>query len=68
MSGFGWYERSSNPIGALLPTEITEFTNAGLMAGLATVDLAEDPFGIVSTVSGGRARPTARSRTSSTVP
>ena len=44
MSGSGWYERSSNPTGALLPTEITEFTNAGLMAGLATVDLAEDPF------------------------
>jgi transketolase len=45
MSGYGWYERSSNPTGTLLPTEITEFTNAGLMAGLATVDLAEDPFG-----------------------
>ncbi|MGA3219574.1 MAG: 1-deoxy-D-xylulose-5-phosphate synthase N-terminal domain-containing protein, partial [Acidimicrobiales bacterium] len=44
MRGFGWYERSSNPTGAVLPTEITEFTNAGLMAGLATVDLAEDPF------------------------
>jgi transketolase len=43
-SGFGWYERSSNPTGAVLPTEITEFTNAGLMAGLASVDLAEDPF------------------------
>jgi transketolase len=28
----------------LLPTEITEFTNAGMMAGLATVNLAEDPF------------------------
>jgi transketolase len=45
MSGSGWYERSSNPTGALLPTEITEFTNAGLIAGLATVDMAEDPFG-----------------------
>ena len=44
MKGSGWYERSSHPFGALLPTEITEFTNAGLMAGLATVDLAEDPF------------------------
>jgi transketolase len=42
--GTGWYERSSNPTGALLPTEITEFTNAGLVAGLATVNLAEDPF------------------------
>ena len=44
MPGAGWYERSSNPTGAVLPTEITEFTNAGLMAGLATVDLAEGPF------------------------
>jgi transketolase len=42
--GTGWYERSSNPTGALLPTEITEFTNAGLVAGLATVNLAADPF------------------------
>jgi transketolase len=44
MSGFGWYERDSNPTGALLPTEITEFTNAGMMAGLTSVNLAEDPF------------------------
>ena len=42
--GTGWYERSGNPFGALLPTEITEFTNAGLVAGLATVNLAPDPF------------------------
>jgi transketolase len=44
MPGTGWYERTQNPTGALLPTEITEFTNAGMMAGLATVNLAEDPF------------------------
>jgi transketolase len=44
MPGFGWYERATNAAGALLPTEITEFTNAGLMAGLATVDLSEEPF------------------------
>jgi transketolase len=44
LPGYGWYEREHNPTGALLPTEITEFANAGLMAGLATVDLAEDPF------------------------
>ena len=44
LPGTGWYERSSNPFGALLPTEITEFTNAGMMAGLATVNLAADPF------------------------
>jgi len=44
LPGFGWYERTKNPDGALLPTEITEFTNAGMMVGLATVNLAEDPF------------------------
>jgi len=44
MPGTGWYERTQNPTGALLPTEITEFTNAGMMAGLATVNLADDPF------------------------
>jgi len=42
--GTGWYERSSNPFGALLPTEITEFTNSGLVCGLATVNLSGDPF------------------------
>jgi len=44
LPGFGWFERDSNPRGALLPTEITEFTNAGMMAGLATVNFAADPF------------------------
>jgi transketolase len=44
LPGFGWYDRDANPAGALLPTEITEFTNAGLMAGLVTVNLADDPF------------------------
>jgi transketolase len=43
-AGTGWYDRSENPHGALLPTEITEFTNAGLVAGLATVNLGRDPF------------------------
>jgi len=42
--GTGWYERSENPYGALLPTEITEFTNAGMVAGLATVNVSADPF------------------------
>lgn len=42
--GWGWYERDSNPRGTILPTEITEFTNAGMMAGLATVNFAADPF------------------------
>jgi transketolase len=43
-TGGGWYERDTNPTGPLLPTEITEFTNAGMMAGLASVNLAPDPF------------------------
>jgi transketolase len=45
LPGFGWYERDANPTGALLPQEITEFANAGIMAGLATVNLAPNPFG-----------------------
>lgn len=44
MPGWGWYERDTSPDGVLLPAEITEFTNAGMMAGLATVNLSEDPF------------------------
>jgi transketolase len=44
LPGFGWYDRETNPTGALLPTEITEFGNAGMMAGMASVNLAEDPF------------------------
>ncbi len=42
--GFGWYERDANPRGAVLPQEITEFANAGIMAGMASVNLAPDPF------------------------
>jgi len=42
--GFGWYERDLNPTGSLLPSEITEFANAGMMAGLASVNLSADPF------------------------
>jgi transketolase len=42
--GWGWYEHDASPLGVLLPTEITEFANAGLMAGMATVNLAADPF------------------------
>jgi transketolase len=44
MPGYGWYERDSNPGGALLPTEITEFTNAGMIVGLASVNLSSEPF------------------------
>ncbi len=41
--GFGWYDRRSNPGGSLLPQQITEFTNAGLSVGLASVNLSADP-------------------------
>ncbi len=44
MPGWGWYQRDTNPRGALLPQEITEFTNAGITVGIATVNLADDPM------------------------
>ena len=44
MPGWGWYERDTNPRGTVLPTQITEFGNAGLVVGLATVNMAADPF------------------------
>ena len=44
LPGFGWYEREQNPRGVVLPQEITEFANAGILAGLASVNLAADPF------------------------
>jgi transketolase len=44
LPGWGWYERNDNPRGALLPQEITEFTNAGITVGIATVNLADDPM------------------------
>lgn len=42
--GAGWYDRKRNRQGALLPQAITEFTNAGLCVGLASVNFADDPF------------------------
>ncbi len=41
--GFGWYERNSNTQGALLPQQITEFTNSGLVCGAASVNMSADP-------------------------
>ncbi len=41
---WGWYERSKNPEGVLLPQEITEFTNAAMMTGVASTNVAEDPW------------------------
>jgi len=42
--GFGPYERNTNPQGCLLPQGITEFANAGISVGLATVNFSEKPF------------------------
>src|SRR5829696_6706287 len=42
--GWGRYGRNSNPEGALLPQEITEFTNSGISAGIACVNLSERPY------------------------
>ncbi len=41
--GYGWFERCGDSNGVLLPQEITEFANAGITAGLAAVNLSEDP-------------------------
>jgi transketolase len=42
--GWGKYDRAANLEGALLPQQITEFTNAGVTVGIATVNLAENPY------------------------
>jgi transketolase len=41
--GFGWYERKGDSDGVLLPTEITEFSNAGMLAAAATVNFSDKP-------------------------
>jgi len=41
--GYGWYNRDSNLDGTLLPQEITEFSNAGISVGIASVNLHPDP-------------------------
>lgn len=41
--GFGWYERNEHPEGALVPQQITEFANAAIMCGMASVNFAKDP-------------------------
>jgi len=43
VSGFGWYDRNDRPEGCLLPQQITEFTNAGLSVGAATVNMSSKP-------------------------
>lgn len=42
--GLGWYDQHRNPKGVVLPQEITEAVNAGLMCALASVNFADDPF------------------------
>ncbi|HET8631676.1 MAG TPA: hypothetical protein VFL91_29995 [Thermomicrobiales bacterium] len=44
MQGWGRYDRRQNLEGALLPQEITEFTNSGICAGIATVNFSPTPF------------------------
>lgn len=41
--GFGRYERFENLGGALLPQQITEFANSGIVCGLASVNFADNP-------------------------
>ena len=41
--GYGVYERPGTPEGVLLPQEITEFTNAGILAAAATVNFGANP-------------------------
>ena len=53
LPGWGWYDRDTNPRGTLLPQEITEFTNAGISVGIATVNLADDPFDGLQRLLGG---------------
>ncbi len=42
--GWGRYDRNKNVDGVLLPQEITEFTNSGISAGIATVNFSPTPY------------------------
>lgn len=44
MPGWGRYDRNHNLDGALLPQQITEFTNSGMCAGIATVNFSPSPY------------------------
>ncbi len=44
LPGWGWFDRTQNPRGTVLPQEITEFTNAGLLVGMTSVNFAKDPL------------------------
>lgn len=43
MKNGGWYNRDTNLDGVILPQGITEFANAGIMAGMASVNMSADP-------------------------
>ena len=54
--GYGWYERVGSNSGVMAPTEITEFSNAGMLSGVASLNLSKDPkhtfdgfYGAIST-------------------
>jgi transketolase len=44
IKGWGRHDREHNPEGALLSQEITEFTNSGVAAGIACVNLSPKPL------------------------
>lgn len=44
IQGWSRYDREHNPEGTLLPQEITEFTNSGVAAGIACVNLSPTPL------------------------
>jgi transketolase len=43
MPNVGWYDREKNPQGVIMPQGITEFANAGIMVGAASVNMSSDP-------------------------
>jgi transketolase len=43
LPGWGWYDRNNKPEGVLLPQEITEFVNASLCVGAASVNFSDRP-------------------------
>jgi len=54
--GYGWYERVGDAEGVMAPTEITEFSNAGMLAAVASLNLSRNAetefdgfYGAVST-------------------
>ncbi len=41
--GYGWYGLNGSETGTLLPQEITEFANSGIMVGLASTNFSTEP-------------------------